>query len=188
MWTRRHILKTGAWAGTHVALLSGVSGCQNDTNIPPVPSDSEHNYRNLSPRDRAILSAIAPVILEGALPEEKQERSAAIRDILRQIDVSIGTLPDLTQQDVQKLLSVLDSGYLLSLTPRILTGVPGDWNDTTAIQQFLDEWRFSDPDHWITGNELRAGYLALFELTTSSWYSNPRTWKLTGYGGPPPLA
>ena len=83
---------------------------------------------------------------------------------------------------------MLDSNFILSLTPRLLTGVPGAWDDSNEIDVFLNNWRFSDPQSLLSGNELRVGYMGMVELTMASWYANPRSWEFCGYAGPPVLS
>ena len=55
------------------------------------------------------------------------------------------------------------------------------------IDDFLNNWRFSDPQSILTGNDLRVGYMGMVELTVASWYANPRSWGFCGYAGPPVL-
>jgi len=100
-------------------------------------------------------------------------------------DIAVSGLPLLTQAEIRKLFLVLDSNFILSLTPRLLTGVPDAWDNTKEIDEFLNNWRFSDPQSLLTGNELRVGYMGMVELTMVSWYANPRSWDFCGYSGPP---
>ncbi len=102
-------------------------------------------------------------------------------------DIAVNGLPLLTQAEIRKLFSVLDSNFILSLTPRLLTGVPAAWDDSKEIDEFLNNWRFSDPKSLITGNELRVGYMGMVEITMACWYANPRSWDFCGYTGPPVL-
>ncbi len=55
------------------------------------------------------------------------------------------------------------------------------------IDEFLNNWRFSDPKSLITGNELRVGYMGMVEITMACWYANTRSWDFCGYTGPPVL-
>ena len=146
-----------------------------------------HSFEFLTPVDRGILSKFTPVILAEALPESNEERVLAIKEVIVGWDIAVSGLPQLTQQEIRKLFSVLDSNFIFSLTPRLLTGVTGAWDDPREIDDFLNNWRLSDPKSLITVNELRVGYMGKVELTMASWYANPRSWDFCSYAGPPVL-
>lgn len=184
MLSRRKLFKLGAVSG--VTLLT-IETFHASLEIPPAPEGLGHSFEFLTPVDRGILSKITPVILAEALPESNEERVLAIKEVIVGWDIAVSGLPPLTQQEIRKLFLVMDSNFIFSLTPRLLTGVPGAWDDPSEIDDCLNNWRLSDPESLITGNELRIGYMGMVELTMASWYTNPRSWDFCSYGGPPVL-
>jgi len=174
MLTRRNLFKLGAVSG--VTLLA-IETFHASLEIPPALDGLGHYFEFLTPVDRGILSKFTPVILAEALPEE----------VIVGWDIAVSGLPSLTQQEIRKLFLVMDSNFIFSLTPRLLTGVPGAWDDPSEIDDCLNNWRLSDPESLITGNELRVGYMGMVELTMASWYANPRSWDFCSYAGPPVL-
>ena len=184
MLTRRKLFKVSAVSG--ITLLA-IETFYASREIPPAPDGLGHDFEFLTPEDRGILSKLIPVILAEGLPSSKAQNILAIKEVIVGWDIAVSGLPPLTQQEIRKLFSVLDSNFILSLTPSLLTGVPGAWDDENEIEKFLNNWRFSDPQNLLTGNELRVGYMGMVELTMASWYANPLSWKFCGYAGPPVL-
>ena len=184
MLTRRKLFKQSAVSAITMLALES---CYSSPEIPSAPDGLGHNFEFLTPADRGILSKLTPVILAEGLPTITEQKALAIREIIVGWDIAVSGLPPLTQAEIRKLFSVLDSNFILSLTPRLLTGVPDAWDNTKEIDDFLNNWRFSDPQRLLTGNELRVGYMGMVELTMASWYANPRSWDFCGYAGPPVL-
>ena len=182
MLTRRKLFKQSAFSAITMLALES---CYSSSEIPPAPDGLKHDFEFLTPSDRGILSKLTPVILAEGLPTITEQKALAIREIIVGWDIAVSGLPPLTQVEIRKLFSVLDSNFILSLTPRLLTGVPDAWDNTKEIDEFLNNWRFSDPQSLVTGNELRVGYIGMVELTMASWYANPRSWDFCGYAGPP---
>lgn len=159
MISRRAFLKTGL-AGS---LLLGLGGCGK-------PAADER---------RVILSAIAAVILDGALPGEAAPRSAGLARTVHNIEATIAGLPPATQDELDQLF-----GLLASSAGRIaLAGVWAPWAEASpaAIAAFLESWRHSRFDL------LRSAYAGLHDLTLGAWYAEPDTWAAIGYPGPPQL-
>jgi len=181
MLTRRSLLKKSVVSG---ASILAFETCLASPIIPPAPDDLGHNFEFLSLQDRGILSKIIPVILADSLPSPTDEREIAIKEVIIGWDIAVLGLPILTQTEIKRLFEVMNSNFFLSMTPRLITGVPDAWEDPIEIDNFLNKWRRSDPKNLITGNELRVGYIGLVELTFASWYGNPRSWKFCGYSGP----
>ncbi|MGY8700766.1 MAG: hypothetical protein ACKVJ3_06360 [bacterium] len=184
MLTRRKLFKQSAVSAITMLALES---CYSSSEIPPAPDGLGHDFEFLTPADRGILSKLTPVILAEGLPTITGQKALAIREIIVGWDIAVSGLPSLTQAEIRKLFSVLDSNFILSLTPRLLTGVPDAWDNSKEIDEFLNNWRFSDPQSLLTGNELRVGYMGMVELTMASWYANPRSWDFCGYAGPPVL-
>ena len=181
MLTRRSLLKKSAVSG---ATILAFETCLASPIIPPAPEALGHYFEFLIPQDRGILSKLIPVILADSLPSYIGERDLAIKEVIVGWDIAVLGLPILTQKEIKKLFEVMNSNFILSLTPRLITGVPGAWEDPSEIDNFLNKWRRSEPNNLITGNELRVGYIGLIELTVASWYGNPRSWEFCGYSGP----
>jgi len=184
MLTRRKLFKQGAFSAITMLALES---CYSSSGIPPAPDGLGHDFEFLTPADRGILSKLTPVILAEGLPSITEEKALVIMEIIVGWDIAVSGLPLLTQAEIRKLFLVLDSNFILSLTPRLLTGVPDAWGNSKEIDEFLNNWRYSDPQSLLTGNELLVGYMGMVELTMASWYANPRSWDFCGYAGPPVL-
>lgn len=157
--SRRTFLKTGLAGG----LLLGLGGCGN------AGKDER----------RTILSAIAAVILDGALPVDAGQRKAGIERTVDNIEATIAGLPPATQAELDQLFGLLASGIGRTL----LAGVWSPWATASpqAIAAFLESWRHSRFDL------LRSAYAGLHDLTLGAWYAEPDTWAAIGYPGPPQL-
>lgn len=180
MWTRRNLLRAGALGGGTLLLARFVTGCERW----PADSieDAGHPFRFLEDDDRRILAAIVPVILESALPTGHEDETAAVREVVRAWDaVALAASPTVRSQ-LRELLGTLAGNPVM----RWIAGVPSQWGDRDAVDDFLASWRTSR-EELVVGSELRLGYLALVRLTMVAWYSNPRSWALTGYAGAPAL-
>ena len=135
---------------------------------------------NISPDGQAILRAIVPVLLHGALPQEPAARAAAIAQTLAALDTAIGGLPAAAQAELAQLFD------LLSLPPVRLAvaRIDAPWAQAAPdqVRACLDRFRGSSLQL------LRASYDALHQLTFAAWYGNPQAWAAIGYPGPPALA
>ena len=181
MLTRRSLLKKSVVSG---ATILAYKDCIASPIIPPAPEGLGHSFEFLNTQDRGILSKLIPVILADSLSSSRNDRDLAIKEVIVGWDIAVLGLPILTQNEIKRLFLVLNSNFILSLTPRLITGVPDAWEDPVEIENFLNKWRRCDPKNFITGNELRVGYMGLVELTVASWYGNPRSWEFCGYSGP----
>jgi len=135
--------------------------------------------RALDDDARSIVAAIAPALLDGALPEARDERAAAIAEVVAGVERAIAGLPAHAQAELRQLFA------LLALTParRAFAGVASPWPEASVaeISAFLDRWRSSG---WALK---RTAYDALHQLMYAAWYGNPRSWAAIGYAGPPQL-
>lgn len=135
--------------------------------------------RALDADAEAIVAAIVPAMLAGALPEGGQERAAAIREVVAGVDAAIAGLAPHARAELGQLFA------LLALTParRAFAGVASPWPDAgvAEVTAFLDRWRDSG---WALK---RTAYDALHQLIIAAWYGNPRSWPAIGYDGPPKL-
>lgn len=168
MITRRRFLQVGL-AGA--ALLAAARLLERPHPLAP--------YRALDASQAAIMGALAPVVLAGALPPQEPARSRALREVLAAFDAELEHLSPAGREEIGKLLALLRFG-----PSRIaLTGVrtPLERASSQEIAGFLARWRASRFDF------ARAGYLALTQLLQAAWYDNPASWPATGYPGPPRL-
>lgn len=129
--------------------------------------------RPLQEDDAAILAAIGPVLLSGALPQEDD----AVNAFIANFQSAVRGLTPSVQAEVQQLFVLLRSAPLRMLS----TGVMRPWRDasTDDIARFLTRWRFSGIV------KLRGAYDALHQLCLAAWYGDPASWKRIGYPGPP---
>ena len=130
--------------------------------------------------DGAIVAALAPVVLEGALPTAPAEREAAIAQVVRTVDAAIAGLPPAMREEVHELFALLRFGP----SRYAATGIRAPLEEAPAadIARFLQRWRDSRFDL------LRAGYQALTQLVQAGWYDSAGAWSAVGYPGPPALA
>ncbi len=168
MTTRRSFLKIGAAAAITLAVGGAVYRL---THPPALP----HPF-TLDGDARAVLAAIAPVMLGPVLPAEAAARAAALDGAMTRTLAAIHGLPLGTQKEVQDLFG------LLALAParRWLAGVSGSWEQAAPQQvaAFLDHWRH----HRLA--TLQTAYLALHDLILGPWYAEPSSWAAIGYPGP----
>lgn len=128
---------------------------------------------------QAIVRAIVPAMLAGALPLPQPERVDAIAETVHHVDRAIRGLPPFARAELGQLFA------LLALTParRAFAGVASPWANASVdeVAAFLDAWRDSG---WALK---RSAYGALHQLIFAAWYGNPRSWAGIGYPGPPAL-
>jgi hypothetical protein len=135
--------------------------------------------RSLDADAEAILGAVVPVLLDGALPQAPEERQRMLAETLTAIDTAIAGLPPAAQAELSQLFA------LLALPPvRLgLARIAAPWPSATPadVRLCLDRFRESS---WSLP---RAAYDALHQLTFAAWYGNPQAWPAIGYAGPPSL-
>jgi len=168
--SRRTLLKAGI-AGAAALLL--VRWLYTPTSKPARPTPNA-----LEPGARAIVAAIIPVLLDGALPGGPEAPSARA-DTLASVEEAIAGLPPATRKELADLFSLLD----FPPTRCLIAGIWSPWPEASreSIASFLTRWRDSRFEL------LRSAYAALHQLVFAAWYANPRAWNATGYAGPPSL-
>ena len=134
----------------------------------------------MADEDARIVRALAPVVLEGALPSATADREAALQRIVDRFDRTLAALDAASREELSRLFG------LLRFAPARLA-LTGVWRPLTEappvdIAAFLASWRASRFDL------LRAGYAALTQLLQAAWYDDPAAWKRVGYPGPPELS
>ena len=170
MLTRRRFLLVGV-AG--VAVLAATRLLERPAG-PPSPA-----LRFLDRDSAALVGALVPVVLAGAIQAKGAERDAAVRDIVEAFDRAVWGLAPAVRVEIDELLGLLrfaPSRYLLTGI-----GAPLEEAGEERIAQFLARWRASRFDL------LRAGYQALTQLIQASWYGNAASWPAIGYPGPPAI-
>jgi len=168
--SRRTLLKAGLAGGAALLLARWLYTARTS---PASAASAE-----LDPGARAILLAIIPVMLEGALPRGTQG-AVARAETLAAVEQEIASLPAATRKELDDLFSLL----AFAPTRGFVAGVWSGWPDATpdSIASFLNRWRDS------RFALLRSAYAALHQLVFGAWYANPSAWAATGYGGPPSL-
>ena len=168
--SRRTFLKAGL-AGGAALLLARWLYAPPTSGTPPASA-------GLDGDTRAILVAIIPVMLDGALPRGAEESAARART-LAAIEEEIAGLPPATRKELADLFSLL----AFAPTRWIVAGIWSAWSAATpeSIASFLNRWR--DSRFML----LRSAYSALHQLVFAAWYADPRAWAATGYDGPPSL-
>jgi len=142
------------------------------------PPRSTPNAGALDPAARAVVAAIIPIFLDGALPSGA-EASSAHAATLNDVERIVAGLPPVTRKELADLFSLL----VFPPTRCLIAGVWSPWPDATreAIASFLTRW--SDSRFML----LRSAYAALHQVVFSAWYANPQAWPAIGYAGPPSL-
>lgn len=171
--SRRELLKTGVLGCAALAIVGLAAGAW--ARAQPIEGD----FTFLTPEDRVIVAAIAPVMLGGALPAGGTERASAEIEVVLGVDRAISGLAPATQAELRQLFDLLGLGIARVL----VAGLWPSWDEAGAedIAGFLERWRTSRFDL------LRSAYLGLHELIIAAWYGNPRAWPGIGYPGPPEL-
>jgi hypothetical protein len=170
--TRRTLLKAGV-AG--VAALVLLRWLYTTTSVPPAATSKD---RVLDSDARAVLTAVIPVILEGALPGG-EDAAKAQREALDGAAQAIAGLPPAVRGELDQLFALL----AFAPTRCLVAGVWSPWPEASreSIAAFLLRWRDS------RFALLRSGYDALHQIVIGAWYGNPRAWSAIGYAGPPSL-
>lgn len=129
---------------------------------------------------RAIIAAIVPAMLDGALPASPRDREAAISETVDNVDRAVRGLPPAARSELGQLFALLT----MTAGRRAFAGVASPWPVATLdeVSTFLTAWRDSAWDL------KRTAYDALHQLLFAAWYGNPRSWRDIGYPGPPALA
>jgi hypothetical protein len=175
MPTRRTFLLAGT-AGA--AALAAAWWLRGEHDIPPAAPGTLPLAR-LDPEAPAIIAAVAPVLLDGALPTESAAGAAALKETVANVAAAVAGLPPSAQKELGELFA------LLAFAPaRIaLARVDSPWEKASRdeVAAFLERWRTS---RFLL---LRSAYGALHQLVFAAWYGNPSSWSVIGYPGPPQL-
>ena len=146
---------------------------------PHVPA-SGIARRALDADGEAIFAAVAPVILEGALPQDLAARAAALSQTLDGIDTAVAGLSPAAQAELGQLIALLALPPVRFGIARVSDAWPAA--SPPQVRRFLDNCRSS------RFTLMRAAYDALHDLTFAAWYGNPNAWAAIDYPGPPRLS
>jgi len=166
--SRRTLLKAGIAGGA--ALLFARWLYTSTTTPQSTP------YGALDADARAIVAAIAPVMLAGALPANDP---VLLQETVAGVEQAIAGLPPAVRKEVDQLFALLS----FAPTRALIAGVWSTWHEASpaSIGAFLDRWRDSRLAL------LRSAYGALHQLVFAAWYGNSNAWPAIGYAGPPSL-
>jgi hypothetical protein len=168
--SRRTLLKAGIAGGAGLLLVRWLYTSTTAPQSTPTPSGV------LDADARAIVAAIAPVMLAGALPAGNP---VLLQEVVAGVEQAIAGLPPAVRKEVAQLFA------LLSFAPSraLVGGVWSPWHEAApaSIGAFLDRWRDS------RFALLRSAYGALHQLVFAAWYGNSNAWPTIGYAGPPSL-
>lgn len=170
MITRRRFLQVGL-AGA--AVLAGVHLATRNRG-PRDPS-----LRTLDANEAAIVAALVPVVLAGALPADREAGQPAVREVVEAFDRALAGLEPAVREEVRDLLGLLDLAPARFALARLAR--PVEQSRPEDVAAFLQRWRTSRFDL------LRAAYQALTQLIQAAWFGNERAWPAIGYPGPPRL-
>ena len=167
MPTRRQFLKLGLLGGAALAAAGGGLWLAG------------RDVKPYGPEARAVIGAIAPAILAGAIPAQGASRDAVIAAVVDGVGIAIGGLSPPQQKELADLFGLLD----LAPARRLLAGVSAPWSECPVddAAAFLQRWRYSSI------GLLAGAYAGLHDLVLGAWYSGEASWEAIGYPGPPRL-
>ena len=166
---RRTLLKLGATTAALLAVIGGTAAM-----VQPGLTGG-----TLAPAGRKVFRAIGLGVLDKTLPEQVVARERALTLLLDRIDVLISALPMHAQAELSQLLSILAS----SAGRRALAGLSKPWDSASAadLQAALQNMRLSS---LVVRQQ---AYAALHDITAGAYFSEPATWLMLGYPGPPAI-
>lgn len=133
----------------------------------------------LSAAGREVFAGASRALLDGTLPPGGQALQRALHGLLARIDSLVAALPPHAQSELSQLLALLAS----TGGRRALAGLTQTWESASVqdLQQALQSMR-------VSGVSLRRqAYQALHDIVDSAYFSDPGTWILLGYPGPPKI-
>ena len=162
---RRKLLQIGAAASlTLIAVGGGLVLMRPGAPAAELNADS-----------RALFTAVAQAVLDGALPPGAA-RSAALAAHIERVQQTIRGFPPEVQKELAQLLGILCTAP----GRRLLAGLATPWDIATAdeVQQSLQAMRTS---RLATRQQV---YHALRDITNGAYFSDPAAWPAIGYPGP----
>jgi hypothetical protein len=162
---RRKLLQIGAAASlTLIAVGGGLVLLRPGTPAAELSADS-----------RALFTAVAQAVLDGALPSGAA-RSAALAAHIERVQQTIRGFAPEVQKELAQLLGILCTAP----GRRLLAGLATPWEAATVdeVQQSLQAMRTS---RLATRQQV---YHALRDITNGAYFSDPAAWPAIGYPGP----
>lgn len=166
---RRTLLRLGLASGAVLALAGGAA----------VWLQPGLDRGALSPVGREVFSAVGDAVLDKSLPVPEGARAVALTGLLSRIDALVLSLPPHAQNELSQLLSVLGN----PAGRRALAGLNQPWTiaKTEQVQQALQGMR-------VSSLALRQqAYAALHDIAAGAYFSDPSSWSVLGYPGPPEI-
>lgn len=173
--SRRSFLKLGLVSTGVLASASMVSGLTGCAATPRTQTASP--LKLLRPKDVAILESLAPIVLGDCIPDDSEQRSAALAQLIESTDSFLFHSSQFNHNALAELFDLL----YLPPTRIALAGVWNSWEDASdsSKEQFLASWRDS------SFGLFRTGYTQITQLLAIAWYKNPVNWDNSIYPGPP---
>lgn len=182
-FSRRNFLRTGVMGAVFLGTASlgaTLSGCATSPMENREIDGQSTTYHFLSEDDAAVLFAITPAILAGALPEDPALQAESLTTTVSAVDEAIYRFGPTNQAEFRKLFDLLNFGPTRALT----TGI---WRGWATVQQdqaedFLQRWRNSRVGLF------NNAYNGLVKVTNVAFYGRPENWEKSNYPGPPAYA
>lgn len=173
---RRGFLKFGV-VGTGLLMGAGMLGSLQGCATHPLASHPERPLKLLREKDAAIMSAVAPVILKGQLPDDPAQKQQSVDRLLVNLDEFLWHSSEYAHGEFKKLFDLM----YLAPTRVMLTGIWSSWENASEedVTEFLNNARDSSL------NMKRLVYAQLTQLTSLVYYSDPQSWTDDMYPGPP---
>jgi len=162
---RRKLLQIGAAASlTLIAVGASVVLMRSAAPAAELNADS-----------RALFTAVAQAVLDGALPSGAT-RAAALGAHVERVQQTIRGFAPEVQKELAQLLGILCTAP----GRRLLAGLATPWEAATVdeVQQSLQAMRTS---RLATRQQV---YHALRDITNGAYFSDPTAWAAIGYPGP----
>ena len=176
MATRRTFILAGIAGG---AALAAAYWLRRGHDTPALSAASAPLAR-LDPGAAAIIAAIVPALLDGALPQDQASRAVAVSETVAGVARAAAALPPAAQKELAQLFALLD----VAPARIVLAGVRSPWATASA--------RRGRRVPRALARRLRRCCArptsALHQLVFAAWYGNPRSWPAIGYAGPPALS
>ncbi|GLR63107.1 hypothetical protein [Marinospirillum insulare] len=172
--TRRGFLKLGLASGAALSFMTVTLGVTSLVN-----NQTASGFSYLRSQDIAMLNALLPVIYTATVTNNSAEQTTQISASLIAIDYNLAHLSPSMRKLTLQLFDLITN----PVTRGPLTGIWGAWSTASpeTIQHFLNRWEAS---RWTLLNQ---GQAAILQLARLAYYSQPQSWQLCGYPGPPNL-
>ncbi len=170
--SRRSLFRLGTW-GAAAALGSGMA-VGSLTGCSTRPEEPTQGFTFLQSGDLRLFTALIPVLLRDMLPTtDAASTPQLIEKILKSIDATCSSLGDKAQQEIRKLLGLLNNPVTRWLT----TGIWGDWATASAadVDRFMQRW------HASSLGPFNAGFRVLSKLVVASYFGLTESRKYAGY-------